>query len=182
MGPPLHRPLPRRPLRQRAEIKYKSRYANEGPMEWKGVTLNGERLIHRARHTICTAAYAISLRGAAKLLLRSAMNLDGPVDLIINSMAESGELVVYNVVQPPVMQWKYREGIGMEFRNSDIMDPNNVTQSEVEKKQNMENWPKAKEEHSVWLSTSFDGTGPLKENTLVNAWKHIFSDEKIDQW
>ncbi len=32
-------------------------------------------------------------------------------------MASSGDLVVYNVVQPPVMQWRYREGIGMELRN-----------------------------------------------------------------
>ena len=161
------------------EIKYRSRYANEGPMTWKNVTLSGERYIHRAKHTICTAAYAVTRRGAAKLLLRSAYDLNGPIDLIINSMAEAGELVVYNVVQPPVMQWKYLPGIGMEQRNSDIQGAKNLS-DQTPAKQSA--WPEAHRDHSVWVTTGFDGTPPLKESALSNAWKHIFSGDQLDQW
>ncbi len=92
--------------RNGSEVRYKSPYLTGGPMESMGLRLeDGERVVYRANHSICLAAYALSLRGAAKLLLRTAFDLNGPVDLIINKMSERGELVVYNVVQPPFVQW-----------------------------------------------------------------------------
>jgi len=157
---------------------YKSPFANEGPLTWKEYTLQGERMIHRAKHMVCTAAYAITLRGAAKLLLRSSFDLNGPIDLIMNSMAEKGELVVYSVVQPPVMQWRWVDGIGMEHRNSDIKPGD----AEGEPEPPMDGWEKAREAHSVWTSGDFDGTGGLKESALVKAWGHIYSKEALDQW
>ncbi len=162
------------------EVKYHSQYANEGPMEWKGVKLNGERFIHRAKNSICLAAYVVSLRGAAKLLLRSAIDLNDPVDLVINYMSEKGQLVVYNVVQPPFVQWKYRKGIGMDAGNSDIRfgnGPKNTTTTEPER--DMSAWPEVKKDHSVWRPSGFYKTGTLKESALTHAWEHIFADVQV---
>jgi len=152
------------------EVKYKSQYAKQGPVIWKGVTLDGERLIHRSREAVCTAAYAISLRGAAKLLLRTILELDQPVDLIINNMIRSGELVSYSVVQPPFVQWQYRKGLGMEGHNSVIHEGEKPVEPSDEK-----SWAAARKDHSIWTYAEFEGTGPLKQNALEVAWQNIFS-------
>jgi hypothetical protein len=117
----------------------------------------------------CTTAYAVSLRGAAKMLLRTAWNLEEPVDLIMGMMAAAGDLTVYSVRQRLVSQWAYVQGIGMGLRgaNSDI---NNGPADDGLSS----GWPAAKKSHSVWThKEGFYQNTDFKAMALQVAWDRI---------
>lgn len=63
-------------------LKYSDPFVTAGK-DYFGERLGHERVLHQSGGIACTTAYAITRRGAAKLLLRSAINLDSPVDLIM---------------------------------------------------------------------------------------------------
>ncbi|KAI6268384.1 hypothetical protein MCOR34_011759 [Pyricularia oryzae] len=56
--------------------------------------LERQRVVFKAAGMVCTTGYIISLRGAAKLLIRTNLNLDMPVDLVMDEMAKTGELTI----------------------------------------------------------------------------------------
>jgi GR25 family glycosyltransferase involved in LPS biosynthesis len=102
-------------------LKYEDQYVPEGK-DYFGQKLGHERVVHQSGGFACTTAYAITQRGAAKLLLRTAHDFNWPVDLVIKSMIANGELVAYTTIPTIMAQWNYVEGIGMGDRgaNSDI--------------------------------------------------------------
>lgn len=75
------------------------------------------RIIQRSNGTICTTAYAVSRRGAMKLLHQVSRFLDDAVDVIMQRMSSQGLLEMYTIVPPLVGQWKY---IDDNVSNSDI--------------------------------------------------------------
>lgn len=91
-------------------------------MNYFGSPLGEERVVRLSGGIVCTTAYAISQTGAAKLLLRSALDLDNPIDLLMRRMIKSEDLLVYSVMPTVFGQWEYIDGIGMAERgaNSDI--------------------------------------------------------------
>lgn len=75
-----------------------------------------DRIIYRSGGPVCTTAYAITKRGAAKLLARTAMNLNAPLDMIIRHMVQRDELAAYGTIPTVMAQWDYVGRIGMESR------------------------------------------------------------------
>ncbi|ODQ64448.1 hypothetical protein NADFUDRAFT_47623 [Nadsonia fulvescens var. elongata DSM 6958] len=109
------------------------------------IPLNDQRVIRRSGKPTCTTAYAISPSGAMKLLLRSSLDLNKPVDLIIEELVESGNFNSYSVHPPPFAQWAYAEHIGAESHNSDIES----NESKVDEKSG-EAWEKVHSDMNVW--------------------------------
>jgi hypothetical protein len=62
--------------------------------------LNHQRVIGRAGYLACTTSYAISQRGATRMLVRSAMGMGNNLDYIIGKMSAAGELDVFSVYPP----------------------------------------------------------------------------------
>lgn len=87
-------------------------------IRYYGRELARERVIRKVGHQGCTTGYAVSLNGAAKLLLRSAADLDQAVDMGMSSLIQSGHLTSYSVYPPILAQWVYVDGIGMDQRGS----------------------------------------------------------------
>ncbi|KHN94097.1 LPS glycosyltransferase [Metarhizium album ARSEF 1941] len=146
-------------------------------MEYFGRSLGRERVIRKAGHQGCTTAYAVSLHGAAKLLLRSAADLDQAVDMGMSSLVQSGHLTSYSVYPPVLAQWVYVDGIGMDQRgsNSDMggtagfsigadSDPNEV------------DWTDARRTGSVWTPKKFPSNAAFEDMALESAWRQIFGD------
>ena len=69
---------------------------------------------------VCLSAYAISRKGAEKMLLRGAIDLNEPVDVIIHHFTEKGYLNTYSLEPPLFGQWEYVDRIGANVLNSDV--------------------------------------------------------------
>ncbi|KAK2025273.1 family 25 glycosyltransferase [Colletotrichum zoysiae] len=151
-------------------VKYDDPYTNGEKSEYFGVGLKGgRRMIRRAGGMTCTGAYAVSARGAAKLLLRSNFDLNLPVDVIMNDMIMNGQLQAYSIWPPPVVQWRYRDKLGMwGSMGSDIR---------VEHKdQDRSGWEEAHKEHDVWQLKG-DTTG-LKSPAIKSAWGELIGHDE----
>ena len=150
------------------------------PTAWKyyNQTLGRQRVIRRSGGFICTTGYAVSQTGAAKLLLRSAINLNDAVDEIIADMIEKDLLVAYSVIPPIIAQWKYQPNIGMESRNSDI-NGGGIT-GLVRAILPKYGWRTVRKSGSVWtLGSYFKDNYNFAEMALQGAWKQIFRASKV---
>ncbi|KID82035.1 Glycosyl transferase, family 25 [Metarhizium guizhouense ARSEF 977] len=143
--------------------------------DYQGRALTHERVIRRSGGITCTTAYAVSQTGAAKLLLRTAVNLDMPVDMVMQEMIVSGDLVSYSVMPPIMAQWQYAEGIGMEERgaNSNINKAgmfSGLFSLFARKKA----WENVKASGSVWTTKTYHEDVAFDEMSLQGAWKRVF--------
>ncbi|KAK1699833.1 hypothetical protein BDP55DRAFT_689865 [Colletotrichum godetiae] len=152
------------PLNHDLMIRYDDEHVPPGPKSYYGLPLGSERVVRKSGGIACTTTYAVSRSGAAKLLLRTATDLDLPVDLVIKLMILSGDLVAYSVQPTTRSHWKYVPGIGTNLRgsNSDVQE----SRQEVEDDED----PKAPMEYFV--------DAALKEMTLQVAWRRIFGGER----
>lgn len=80
----------------------------------------GHRMIRHRSAEACSAGYAISRRGALKILSKTSSHLRGPVDLIIKNMVWQKDLDTYSAYPIIVSQWQYVGGLGVSSKNSDI--------------------------------------------------------------
>ncbi|KAK7179483.1 hypothetical protein PSPO01_14495 [Paraphaeosphaeria sporulosa] len=169
-------------------LKYKDPYVPEGK-DYFGQILGKERVVHQSGGFVCTTAYAITQRGAAKLLLRTAFDFNMQVDLIIKDMIADGELVAYTTIPTVMAQWHYVDGLGMEDRgaNSDIQgtkgEPSTNNGNEgwelpVGSEVDMSGWEKAKKAKSVWMVKPSHPNIAFSRMALQVAWDIIFSGEK----
>ncbi|KAL8404051.1 hypothetical protein RB594_009058 [Gaeumannomyces avenae] len=116
--------------------------------------------------------------GTAELLARTAIKLDQPIDVVIDSM-KGDELVGYNVQRQPVAQWVYSSGLGMEMRgaNSDIR-PNGSQSSQSGDDGFRAGWPDAERRGSVWdIKPQYAGVD-FPDFGLGHAWKKIAETKK----
>ncbi|TLD08826.1 uncharacterized protein PgNI_07632 [Pyricularia grisea] len=128
--------------------------------------LQRQRVVYRAGGMVCTTGYLISLRGAAKLLIRTSVNLDMPVDLAMNEMAKAGELVVYSVQQRIVVQWTYRNGLGMNERGAQSDIHNEQSEGEWD----MSGWDEAWKTKDIYdYKWSYSNSG-FENFALKKAW------------
>ncbi|KAK9384292.1 hypothetical protein V1515DRAFT_612170 [Lipomyces mesembrius] len=73
----------------------------------KGNDVGKKRLISPAYGPICTMGYAITRRGAQRLLLNlSYLNLRGPVDMDMMWNLQEGKIRGYSVTPPPFTAWR----------------------------------------------------------------------------
>jgi len=139
----------------------------------------GSRILYRSGGPICTTAYAITTRGAAKLLTRTAMNLNAPLDMIIRHMVENDELVVYGTVPTVMAQWDYVDEIGMGGAGSDIFrGEGGEAKGGFVDDADMSGWEKVMQTNSVWTVKSGQRHASFKEMALQVAWERIFSGER----
>ncbi|KAJ3956000.1 hypothetical protein N0V92_007472 [Colletotrichum tropicale] len=151
------------------KVKYDDPYTSGEHGEWHGVGVKGgRRMLRRAGGMACTGAYAVSARGAAKLLLRSGFDLNLPVDVIMNDMIKSDQLRAYSIWPPPVVQWRYRDKLGMwGAMGSDIR---------VEHKdKDRSGWEDAHKNHDIWLLKG--ETKGLKDPAIKSAWGVLIGHE-----
>ncbi|TEA21408.1 Glycosyltransferase 25 family member [Colletotrichum sidae] len=143
-------------------VKYDDPYTNGEASEYFGVSLKGgRRMLRRAGGMTCTGAYAVSKRGAAKLLLRSGFDLNLPVDVIMNDMIRNDQLRAYSVWPAPIVQWRYRGQLGMwGSMGSDIR----VEQKDKDRS----GWEEAHKKHDVWFLKG-DVKG-MKDPAIKSAW------------
>lgn len=163
------------------QTTYIDEFYAEPPVEGTEYDIPGDvnRVIRRSESFVCTTAYAISHRGAAKLLLRTSLNLDEPVDVIMRHMISSGELISYTLNPPPIVQWAFREGIGMNTGdNSDIhrVDDAPEGNTTAAREPDRSGFEQAHKDHSIWESSKFDGV-KFNKPALDLAWATIFSPE-----
>lgn len=110
-----------------------------------GTPLTDQRVIRKAGYLVCTTGYALTLQGAKRLLLRSAIDLNKPIDILIADMIVSGQLDSLAVYPPTIAQWTYVSGIGAENLGSSIQ---NV---EAEKSEHAEEiWKSIHLSQNVW--------------------------------
>lgn len=143
--------------------------------DYFGMKLGNERLVRQSGGIVCTTAYAISQTGAAKLLLRSAIDLDNPVDLVMRRMIRSGDLRTYSVTPTVFGQWEYVEKIGMKEKgaNSDIHGGENGEQTEVD----MSGWDNVKKTNSVWQDREGHPEVAFENMGLIKAWELIIGNK-----
>ncbi|KAJ9157504.1 Glycosyl transferase family 25 protein [Pleurostoma richardsiae] len=159
-------------------IRYADPWVPAGK-DYFGHQLGVERVVHQSGGTVCTTAYAVTQRGAAKLLLRMALDLDMPIDLIMQSMIANGELTAYSTIPTVMAQWHYKPNLGMEYRgaNSDIQGTM-VEALSGDNAPTMDGWEEAKSSKSVWMSKPSHPDAAFSEMALKVAWERIFSNEK----
>ncbi|KAL2264219.1 hypothetical protein VTK26DRAFT_51 [Humicola hyalothermophila] len=148
--------------------------------DYYGQTLNHERVVRKSFGIVCTTAYAISHTGAAKLLMRSAVDLDNPVDLLIRRLTRSGDLVVYSVQPPVIAQWEYRGDIGMNERGAQS-DINGGPPKDTPKDAIMEGWDDVKRTGSVWQTKKHQTDVVFERMALDVAWQEILGDAKLEE-
>jgi len=147
-----------------------------GKFSYYGSPLNKTRVLRRAGGIICLTGYAVSHRGAAKLLLRHALDLDSPVDMLMQQMVKSRDLVAYSVNPPVVAQWEYRDGIGQAERGSqsDVNIDQHGGYQDTPKNAKMDGWKEVQHTGTVWRMRRGWYDGGLFENmALTVAWKNI---------
>ena len=121
----------------------------DGSFSYYDHPLHNQRVVRRSAGPICTNAYAISRKGAEKMLLRGAIDLDDPVDVIINRFTRQGYLNVYSLEPPLFGQWEYVDGIGADEFNSEVNIPDGEEHNEnVQVKQDI--WNKVHTAFNVW--------------------------------
>lgn len=76
-----------------------------------------QRLIAQGNGPICTAAYAVSRRGAAKLLYHSTREITSAIDDHMSVLCRYGAVDCYVTVPPIISQWKTKDS---SMKNSNI--------------------------------------------------------------
>ncbi|KAK3402632.1 hypothetical protein B0T20DRAFT_4401 [Sordaria brevicollis] len=159
------------------EIKYvyEDETVPEGKDYW-GEKMGRERVIRKSGGITCTTAYAISHTGAAKLLLRSALDLDNPVDLLIRRLIMSRDLVAYSLFPPVMAQWEYIGGIGMGERGAQS-DINGGKHQDTPENADMPGWKEVKEKGSIWTTKGHHRDVAFQRMALKEAWTEIMAAE-----
>ncbi|UZJ55632.1 hypothetical protein CBS101457_004952 [Exobasidium rhododendri] len=85
------------------------------------------RVIQRSRGPICTDSYAVTRRGAARLLYQLTRTLNAPIDLAMAWAAGDGRVESYTVFPPIMDQWR----VAGNFKNSDINGKRDLAHGET---------------------------------------------------
>ena len=143
--------------------------------DYWGRELGHERVVRRSGGITCTTAYAISHTGAAKLLMRSAVDLDNPVDLLIRRLTLSRDLVAYSVMPPVIAQWEYRNGLGMGERGAQS-DINGGKHADTPEDAVMNGFDEVAKTGSVWTTKAHHRDVAFDKMALSVAWNQILGD------
>lgn len=131
-------------------IPYTDPYAQPNQVSLDNTPIeNGTRLIRHNGEQMCTTSYAMSRRGAEKLLLRGALDFNTPVDGVIAELVREDLIDQYSFLPTSVVQWKYIKTLGMNVKNSEISDMAKAD-NELTQKQKDQAWDEAHKNMSVW--------------------------------
>lgn len=114
--------------------------------------------------------------------MRSAIDLDNPVDLLIRRLTRSGDLVAYSVMPPIIAQWEYRGDVGMNERGAQS-DINGGPPRDTPKDAEMKGWDTVNQSGSVWQTKGHHHDVAFERMALTVAWKEILGEAKLaDSW
>lgn len=134
--------------------------------EYFGTPLEDQRVVRKLPFLACTTAYALSLQGAKRLLLRASLDMDLPIDLVMGHTIEDGKLTAMSVYPQTMAQWTYREGIGAENLGSAIQEA-----EPIESDDSRETWKTVKNEMQVWdMKKSYQHARP--RNPAFEAFRN----------
>ncbi|KAH8891168.1 hypothetical protein GQ53DRAFT_649004 [Thozetella sp. PMI_491] len=139
-----------------------------------------ERVIRTSGGFTCLTAYAVSQTGAAKLLLRGAIDLSIPVDLMIRQMIMDGDLVSYSVMPTIMAQWEYAPDIGMQARGAQ----SDIRGGEVQalaKDASMPGWDKIRKTKSVWVTKWHHPDVAFQNMGLQVVWEKVLGKAALYQ-
>lgn len=134
----------------------------------------GQRIVRAQNELVCTTGYALTRRGAQKLLLRAAMDMDQPVDLLIGEMVRERRIKAFSVSPYLFAQWEYRDNIGANSKNSDI-DP--VADGAVAADVIKETWRDSHQRMSVWSYNGMYRHAQFKDSALHRMREHFYEEE-----
>ena len=92
----------------------------DGSFTYGDHVLYNQRVVRRSGGPVCLNAYAISRKGAEKMLLRGAIDLNVQVDWIMHQLTDERYLNVFSLERALFGQWEYIDGIGADVFNSEI--------------------------------------------------------------
>lgn len=72
------------------------------------------RILQRSSIAQCTHSYALTERGARKLLYYTSLKLDKRLDMAIVDLVQAGHLNAFSVVPPLMVQWRTAERAGKD--------------------------------------------------------------------
>lgn len=103
------------------------------PAHLNGVVLNNNtHHIHFNSKEECTTAYAVSRRGAQRLLLNMGLEMTAPIDKAIQQLTMSGNLRSVSAHPPVFAQWNYAPGLAQESKNSDVEELKDLEPEEID--------------------------------------------------
>lgn len=163
------------PVRTNLHIQYYDKYAPPN-LEFYGEKVRADHRVIRFRgEEVCTVAYAISKRGAMKLLLRTAVDMDDPVDLVIQRMIRDGQLISYSVWPVLFNQWTYLPTLGIDYKNSEIRGP---TEPDTTLGPSTSRWSVIRASMNVWR-LRFPHDSKFTNGILKNMRKLIFDKQLV---
>lgn len=134
--------------------------------DYFGTPLEDQRVVRRLPFFACSTAYALTLQGAKRLLLRGTIDMDLPVDIVMGETIQEGKLTALAVYPPTMPQWTYTEGIGAENLGSAIQDIEAVKSEDAE-----EVWDTVKKNMKVWdMKSHYRHARP--RNTAFEAFRN----------
>ncbi|VVT58202.1 uncharacterized protein SAPINGB_P006088 [Magnusiomyces paraingens] len=167
------------PGRKEVSLQYDDPYAPSGMKFFGDPIEKNKRVVRWRAGEVCTVSYAISHAGAMKLLLRTAIDMNEAVDMVLTIMIETGGLDTYSVFPVIFDQWQYKDKLGLASKNSDIRGDKD--DEEDRKKKDPEGfkklWNDIHESLDVW-SSRFPENTRFKKNALNNLKSFIF-DKKM---
>lgn len=144
-----------------------------------GQKLENERVIRRSGGPACTTAYAVSQSGARKLLARSALDMNKPIDLIISDLVSSGQVTAYSTHPVVFTQLAFRDGLGLSEKNSDV-DQREAETEGLYSEEYRKNWEQAYKDRSVWSTAEIYRHSTLKHPAFDYIGKSFFKDTTPD--
>lgn len=155
-------------------IVYSDPYAQRNQKWVDGSAIEeGTRRMRYRGEQMCTNSYAITRSGAEKLLLRSAIDFDTPVDGVIAELVREGKIEQFNAVPMPVVQWEYIRELSANEKNSDIGSIDNDAYK-ISNDQKATAWAKAKENMNIWTYNGMHGSFKFQKGALFTLKKTIF--------
>lgn len=97
-------------------INYMDYYGYTLPDPNNVTAVKPKRIMTRSHSSVCMSAYAVSLKGAAKLLYHVSREIDHPIDIQMMLLIQQGKINSYEIMPPLMAQWKMKDGGG---KNSD---------------------------------------------------------------
>lgn len=161
--------------RSRSTAQYYDPYAPADSVFFKAPISPRRRVIRWRADESCITAYAISRRGALKLLTKYNVDAGMPADILICELVNRGELDIYTVFPAIVAQWYYRPGIGSGMKNSDISIEHN--EDGDKKKSDAKSWAKTKKQMRPWTYGNHQLDINFRDNALFSLRDMLFGDE-----
>lgn len=151
-------------------VRYHDPYVHPGLVYFGDKLKDNERVVRYRARDSCTTAYAVSRRGAQKLLSRHDIDLDGPVDMVMQEMIRDNYLDQYAVFPTMFFQWKYNKNIGEQKKNTDI---NNPDAPAVDPKVLKETWSNIHKTYNVWDYSDLYRSTPQKDPVLYHLMDNV---------